>query len=494
MTANKIIIPTILCGGSGTRLWPLSRDHYPKQLLNLVGSETLLQSTILRMRGFSSNYRIGEKPIIICNEDHRFLVAQQVQQIMEQKAHIILEPVGRNTAPALTIAALQAMEDEDDPVLLVMPADHVIENQKEFHNAVNKGLAVADTNSIITFGINPSYPETGYGYIYAPATVHKTAEVVLSINSFVEKPNRQTAQRYLENGHYYWNSGMFLMRASVWLQAMAHFQPEMLAACKTAYEKSLSDNDFKRIDCGAFTLCPSDSIDYAVMEKITATDSQSIRGAMVPLDAGWSDVGAWDAVWSITPKDANGNATFGDVILEDAQNSLVYASSHLVACAGIDKLVVVETPDAILVASRDKVQDVKKIVTGIKNKGRSETVEHRKVQRPWGWYDSLDRGEQFQVKRIFVHPGAMLSLQMHNHRAEHWIVVRGSAKVTCGEEIFLLTENQSVFIPRGRKHRVENTGDIPLEIIEVQYGSYLGEDDIVRFEDIYGRNSDNASQ
>ncbi len=488
MMTNATIIPTILCGGSGTRLWPLSRDHYPKQLLNLVGSETLLQSTILRMRGFQGDYRIDEAPIIICNEDHRFLVAQQIKQITEHKAHIILEPVGRNTAPALTMAALQATEDAHDPLLLVMPADHVIEDQDEFHNAVNKGLAAADAKSIITFGITPSYPETGYGYIYAPAAAGQTA-AVLPINSFVEKPDRETAQRYLADGQYYWNSGMFLMRASVWLKAIALFQPVMLAACKTAYEKSLSDSDFKRIDRGTFTLCPSDSIDYAVMEKITSTNSQPIQGAMVPLDAGWSDVGAWDAVWNISRKDSNGNAVFGDVILEDSHDSLIYASSHLVTCAGIDKLVIVETPDAILVANRDKVQDVKKIVAAIKDKGRSETIEHRKVHRPWGWYDSLDHGQQFQVKRIVVNPGAILSLQMHNHRAEHWVVVQGSAKVTCGEEFFLLTENQSIFIPRGQKHRVENTGDIPLEIIEVQYGSYLGEDDIVRFEDIYGRNS-----
>lgn len=492
MAKNATIVPTILCGGSGTRLWPLSRDHYPKQLLNLVGKRTLLQSTVLRMSGFQGDYRIDDTPIIICNEDHRFLVVQQVRQVMEQKACIILEPVGRNTAPALTVAALQATEDAKDPLLLVMPADHVIEDQKEFHNAVNKGSAAAGASSIITFGITPSYPETGYGYIYASPADDQTS-AVLSINSFVEKPDRQKAQQYLEDGRYYWNSGMFLLRASVWLQAMACFQPEMLAACKTAYEKSLSDSDFKRIDRGAFTLCPSDSIDYAVMERITASNSQPIQGAMVPLNAGWSDVGAWDAVLSITPKDSNGNAALGDVILEDAHNSLIYASSRLVTCAGIDKLVVVETPDAVLVAGRDSVQDVKKIVAGIKNQGRSETVEHRKVHRPWGWYDSVDCGEQFQVKRIFVNPGAVLSLQLHNHRAEHWVVVQGTAKVTRGEEIILLTENQSVFIPRGCKHRVANTGDIPLEIIEVQYGSYLGEDDIVRFEDIYGRSCEVAS-
>jgi mannose-1-phosphate guanylyltransferase/mannose-6-phosphate isomerase len=488
MTANKTIVPTILCGGAGTRLWPLSRDHYPKQLLTLVGNETMLQSTILRMKGFQGRYRIDETPIVICNNDHRFLVAQQVKQIDGQKAHVILEPCGRNTAPALTIAALHATQSAVDPILLVMPADHIIEDHKEFHNAVNKGLAAANSKAIVTFGIIPTSPETGYGYIHATKTSEHTSGV-FPIKCFVEKPDRETAERYLANGHYYWNSGMFLMRASVWLQAMTHFQPEMFAACKTAYEKSSSDHDFKRIDHEAFTLCPSDSIDYAVMEKITSTSNQTIQGAMVPLNAGWSDVGAWDAVWSIAKKDSSGNATTGDVILEDSHDSLVYASSHLVTCVGIDKLVVVETPDAILVANRDKVQDVKKIVAGIKNKGRSETTDHRKVHKPWGWYDSLDHGEQFQVKRIVVNPGAILSLQMHNHRAEHWVVVHGSAKVTCGEEILLLTENQSVFIPRGEKHRVENPDNIPLEIIEVQYGSYLDEDDIIRFDDIYGRTS-----
>lgn len=446
----------------------------------------MLQSTILRTKGFRGDYEIEETPIVICNEDHRFLVAQQVKQIAGQNAHVLLEPCGRNTAPALTIAALHATRHAADPILLVMPADHVIEDQKEFHKAINKGLSIVNSEAIVTFGITPTSPETGYGYIQATETSDH-ASGVLPIKRFVEKPDRKTAEQYLANGDYYWNSGMFLMRASVWLQAMALFQPEMLAACKTAYDKASSDHDFKRLDRGAFTICPSDSIDYAVMEKIASADSQPIQGAMVPLDAGWSDVGAWDAVWSIAKKDANGNATRGDVSLEDSRDSLVFASSRLVSCVGIDKFVVIETPDAILVANRDKVQDVKKIVTGIKDKGRSETKNHRKVHKPWGWYDSLDHGDQFQVKHIVVNPGAILSLQMHNHRAEHWVVVQGSAKVTCGEKISLLTENQSIFIPRGCKHRVANTGDVPLEIIEVQYGSYLGEDDIIRFDDIYGR-------
>jgi mannose-1-phosphate guanylyltransferase / mannose-6-phosphate isomerase len=485
-TSNTTIIPTILCGGAGTRLWPLSRDHYPKQLLTLAGNDTMLQSTVLRMKGFQGRYEIDEMPIVICNEDHRFLVAQQVKQIAG-KAQIILEPCGRNTAPALTIAALHASRNAADPILLVMPADHVIEDQKEFHKAINKGLSVINLEAIVTFGIVPTSPETGYGYIQAEM-VSDHSSGVFPVKCFVEKPDRKTAEQYLACGGYCWNSGMFMMRASVWLQAMAHFQKEMLAACKTAYEKGSSDQDFQRIDRVAFTQCPSNSIDYAVMEKLTLTNDQTIQGRMVPLDAGWSDVGAWDAVWSIAKKDANGNATTGDVLLEDSRNSLVWASSRLVSCIGIDKLVVVETPDAILVANKEKVQDVKKIATAIKNKGRSETTDHRKVHRPWGWYDSLDHGQQFQVKRILVNPGAILSLQKHNHRAEHWIVVQGSAKITLGEEVLLLTENQSVFIPQGAKHRVENPGNSPLEIIEVQYGFYLGEDDIIRFDDRYGRN------
>ncbi|MEN6623663.1 MAG: mannose-1-phosphate guanylyltransferase/mannose-6-phosphate isomerase, partial [Smithella sp.] len=402
--------------------------------------------------------------------------------------HIILEPVGRNTAPALTIAALHSTHNSEDPILLVMPADHVIEDLKEFHNAVNKGLSEAETESIVTFGIVPAYAETGYGYINT--VISTQSEEVLTVKCFVEKPDKPTAEQYVANGGYYWNSGMFMMRASIWLQAMEQFQPEMLAACKTAYEKGISDNDFMRLDHKSFKICPSDSIDYAIMEKITSNKSQPIKGAMVPLKAGWSDVGAWDAVWSIAKKDSSGNVTTGDVILENSYNSLVHASSHLVACIGIDNLVVVETPDAVLVTNKDEVQDIKKIVTHLKNEGRPETVNHRKVYKPWGWYESLDRGEQFQVKHILINPGAKLSLQIHEHRAEHWIIVRGSAEITCGEEVLLLTENQTVFIPRGAKHRIENKGDAPLEIIEVQYGSYLGEDDIIRLDDIYGRASD----
>lgn len=489
MKSNTTIIPTILCGGAGTRLWPLSRDQHPKQLLTLAGSETMLQSTIKRMNGFLGSYKIDNAPIIVCNEDHRFLVAEQVRQVIEQKTHIILEPIGRNTAPALTIAALHATREAKDPILLVMPADHIIENREEFHNAVNKGLSAVDTASIVTFGIVPAYAETGYGYINAVKTSALSIEV-WPVKCFVEKPDRPTAEKYLADGGYYWNSGMFMTRASVWLQAMDQFQPKMLAACKAAYKKGISDNDFIRLDREAFTLCPSDSIDYAVMEKITSNNNQPIKGAMVPLDAGWSDVGAWDAVWSIAEKDSSGNAFTGDVMLEDSRNSLVYASSHLVACVGIDNLAVVETPDAVLIANKDKVQDIKKIVAHLKNEGRSETVNHRKVYKPWGWYDSLEYGEKFQVKHILINPGAKLSLQMHEYRTENWIIIHGSAEMTCGEEVFLLEENQSVFIPRGAKHRVENKGSVPLEIIEVQYGSYLGEDDIIRLDDIYGRSDE----
>lgn len=481
------LVPVILCGGAGTRLWPLSRDEYPKQLLSLAGTETMLQATIRRLDGFAcADVDLASAPIVVCNEDHRFLVAEQIKETGSEEVSIILEPCGRNTAPALTVAALSASKSGQDPLLLVMPADHVLEDQTAFHQTVQRGIAPALAGAMVTFGIVPVRPETGYGYIqvdrHAPVV-----DRVFPIIRFVEKPDRATAEVYLTTGDYCWNSGMFLLRAGTWLKALEQLQPAMLSACCAAFERGNRGLDFMRLDREIFSACPADSIDYAVMEKITALSDLAIRGVMAPLDAGWSDVGAWDAVWQIGEKDEHGNTTQGDVLLENSQESLIVSTSRLVSCVGIDRMVIVETPDAVLVADKEKVQDVKKIVIALKAKGRREGVSHRKVFRPWGWYDSLNKGEGFQVKRIMVNPGAILSLQMHQRRSEHWIVVRGTAKVTLGEETRLLTENQSVFIPVGEKHRVGNPGQIPLEIIEIQCGTYLGEDDIVRLEDRYGR-------
>ncbi len=480
------LIPTILCGGAGTRLWPLSRDEYPKQLLALTGAETMLQDTIKRMNSFAHATIELAQPIIVCNENHRFLVAEQVKNMAADRITIILEPCGRNTAPALTVAALHAIIKGDDPLLLVMPADHFIKNIVDFHHAVSTGIPSALTGGIVTFGVVPNEPETGYGYIHVDRE-KPIADQVFPIIRFVEKPDRKTAESYLETGEYYWNSGMFLLRAGTWLKAMKHIQPTILAACIEAFDHGSRDIDFLRLDKQIFSACPADSIDYAIMEKIATLCEASIRGIMVPLNAGWSDVGAWDALWHIGKKDDCGNSVSGDVLIEDTWQSLVMATSRLVTCVGIKGHVIIETPDAVLVAKTDKVQDVKKIVTTLKAKERREGFAHRKVYRPWGWYDAVVQSEHFQVKQILVNPGALLSLQLHRHRSEHWIVVQGSAKVTRGEETIILNENESIFIPVGEKHRMENIRQIPLEIIEVQSGSYLGEDDIVRLEDQYGR-------
>jgi mannose-1-phosphate guanylyltransferase/mannose-6-phosphate isomerase len=473
------IQPVILSGGSGTRLWPASREHYPKQLIALVDQDTLLQSTLKRFAGIPH-----AAPLVVCNEEYRFLTAEQLRAAGTTARSIVLEPTGRNTAPALTLAALNLADE--DPVMAVMPADHVINNVAAFQQALKEAAALAQGGAVVTFGVLADRPETGYGYIQAGAVV-SSAGCARALARFVEKPDRETAEKYLASGDYLWNSGIFVLRARTWLNALAHFRPDILAACKEAVAAGKKDADFFRVSRDIFNACPSDSIDYAVMEKLPQAAALGIPVHVVPLDAGWSDVGAWDALWAVAQKDASGNATRGDVMLADTRDSLVHADSRMVALVGVKDLVVVETPDAVMVADKAHTQEVKTIVNRLKADKRSEASSHRKVHRPWGYYDSIDHGPRFQVKRIVVSPGASLSLQMHHHRAEHWVVVRGTARVTCGEKVFLLAENESTFIPIGTTHRLENPGKVALEIIEVQSGEYLGEDDIVRFEDTYGR-------
>lgn len=476
------LLPVVLSGGSGTRLWPLSREKYPKQLLPLVGEESMLQATVSRLDGLPD---LAE-PLLVCNEEHRFVVAEQVR-LLGKQGTLLLEPLGRNTAPALTLAALWASGGNDDPVLVVMPADHVILQPEVFRQAVQHAAILAEAGMAVTFGITPDCPETGYGYIQRGIPLPDDAQA-FRLARFVEKPDRETAQRYLDSGEYLWNSGIFVMRASTWLSALEICRPDILSACRAALQSTPIDGDFVRIVREQFAACPSDSIDYAVMERLTADLPGLPKGAVIPLSAGWSDVGAWDSLWKVLPKCEAGNATRGDVILEGSRDTLAIAENRLVACIGVSNLVVVETHDAVLVAHHDSTQDVKKVVDQLKADGRTIAQWHRKVHRPWGWYDGVDCGQRFQVKRIMVKPGASLSLQMHHHRAEHWIVVCGTARVTRGDEVFLISENQSTYIPIGTTHRLENPGRVPLEMIEVQSGSYLGEDDIVRFEDTYGRN------
>ena len=481
---TMLIQPVVLSGGSGTRLWPLSREKYPKQLLALMGEDSLLQATLRRFNGVSG--ADSAPPLVVCNDEYRFVVAEQLRLIGRQ-GRIVLEPVGRNTAPALTLAALAAQSGGEDPVLLVMPADHVVTQLAAFQEGVRHAARLAQDGAIVTFGITPDRPETGYGYIQAGAAVDEDG--ARAIARFVEKPDRATAEGYLQAGDYLWNSGLFVLRAAVWLKALELCRPDILQACEAAWKGGASDLSFWRVNAEAFAACPSDSIDYAVMERLAGAQSVAglPRGVVLPLSAGWSDVGAWDALWQILPKDADGNVVQGRTLMQDSSNTLALSSGRLLACVGVQGLVVVETPDAILVADQRHTQDVKKIVDRLKRDGGTEGVLHRKVYRPWGWYDGVDGGERFQVKRIMVKPGGKLSLQMHHHRAEHWVVVRGTARVTKGEEVFLLTENQSTYIPLGVTHRLENPGHVDLEMIEVQSGSYLGEDDIVRFEDSYGR-------
>ena len=473
--------PIILAGGGGTRLWPLSREHYPKQFLNLFGEKTLLQNTLLRLDGLSSSIDVSD-PTIICNETHRFLVTEQSAQVSQNIKSIILEPKGRNTAPALTIAALNQPND----ILLMMPADHLISQIDLFHNAISAGIEMAQQEKLVTFGIKPDVPETGYGYIHMGAelrTINKQA--VHALNGFTEKPELSVAEKYLESGEYLWNSGLFMMKASVWLDKIKMFQTAMYDACINAYEKGEQDGLFYRLHEDAFINCPSDSIDYAVMEKLAEANDEQL--AVLPIDVGWSDVGAWSSVWDMQDKDTNNNHIEGDVIAEDTSNCLIRSERGLIVTIGCEDMVIVDTDDAIMIADKNKTQNVKKIVEKLKNENRSESLTHRKVYRPWGSYDSIDMGETFQTKRLIVNPGKKLSLQSHAKRAEHWVVVKGEATVTKGEETFLLHENESTFIPLGTKHRLENATTEPLEIIEVQSGSYLGEDDIVRYDDDFGR-------
>jgi mannose-1-phosphate guanylyltransferase/mannose-6-phosphate isomerase len=473
--------PVILCGGSGTRLWPLSRTGFPKQFLCLTGHDSLFQQAATRLSQLGSTDIAVASPLIVTGEDHRFLAVEQLREAGLALGHALLEPEGRNTAPALTLAALAAQATGQDPVLVVTPADQTVVNAAAFTVAMQQAIHEAAIGTIVILGITPDRPETGYGYIQAELAAGLTA---LPVKRFVEKPDAATAQSYLSAGDYVWNAGMFVLKASVWLNALAQFRPDILQATRTAWDQRRKDGHFVRPGEAAFKAIPHESIDYAVMEHAPGA-GLSIK--MVPLNAGWSDLGAWDAVWSVLPKDDNGNAHVGDVLFTDSRNTLVHAASRLVSLVGVDDLIVIETPDAVLVADRDRSQDVKHIVQALADQGREEQTLHRKVHRPWGWYDSIDEGGRFKVKRIQVKPGASLSLQKHHHRAEHWIVVKGTAEIINGGQLILLSENQSTYIPLGEVHRLSNPGSIPLEIIEVQSGSYLGEDDIVRFEDHYGR-------
>jgi len=465
------MIPVILSGGSGTRLWPLSRGQHPKQFLSLVSEHTMLQETILRLQGVKGL----KAPIGVCNEHHRFMMAEQLREVNIPPAAIILEPMGKNTAPAVALAALAA-ESEDD-ILLILPADHVISDIPTFHAAVKNAESLAKEGNLVTFGIVPTSAETGYGYIKSGS---QNTGVAFDVAAFVEKPDRETAEKYIVSGEYFWNSGMFAFKAGRFLEELGKFNPEMLAACRKSFDSAQVDADFIRLDKDTFSQCPADSIDYAVMEK---TD----KAVVIPLDAEWNDVGSWSALWDVMDKDEFGNAINGDVISIDTENSFLHSGSRLIATVGVSNLVVIETPDAVMIACKDRVQDVKAIVDQLKQQNRSEADIHRRVYRPWGHYDLVDTGSRHHTKRIVVNPGAKLSLQKHHHRAEHWIVVKGTALVTKSDKQVLLTENESTYIPLGIVHCLENPGVIPLEMIEVQSGSYLGEDDIVRFDDKYGR-------
>ena len=474
--------PIILCGGSGTRLWPLSRSGFPKQFLVLTGTTSLFQQAVERVNNLSGEDITVGPTLVVTNEEHRFLALDQLRELSHIQASLLLEPVARNTAPALTMAALESIADCEDPVLVVTPADQTIQNAEVFKETLQRAIRVAVDGSIVILGITSNRPETGYGYIRREGPVGAFGEY--SVAQFVEKPSLETAKKYLADGHYSWNGGVFVLRASVWLKALKQFRLDIAQASEKAWSNQRVDAPFVRPDQDLFADIPSESIDYAVMEKCPGS-VVSIK--MVPLDAGWNDLGAWNAVWQVSDMDMSGNASYGDVILKDSQNTFVHATNRLVAAVGLQDIVIVETADAVLVAEKSQDQHVKKIIQELEFKKRYEKDLHRKVHRPWGWYDTLEEGERFKVKLITVKPGALLSLQMHHHRAEHWIVVKGVAEVTNGEEVSIFYENQSTYIPRGQTHRLKNIGNSPLEIIEVQTGDYLDETDIVRFDDIYHR-------
>ena len=484
MNQNNLlnVMPVILCGGSGTRLWPLSRAGFPKQFLVLSGTTSLFQQAIERVNGLAADDIVVGDTLIVTGEEHRFLALDQLREMPEIAATLLLEPVGRNTAPALTFAALQAIKDGEDPILVVTPADQTVKNSAAFTDALQRSVRAASTGSIVILGIAPDKPETGYGYIKQQADVGAYGEH--SVAQFAEKPDLATAARYLASGGYYWNGGMFVVRASVWLAALAKFRLDILQATAQSCAVVSADLPFVRPDKTLFSAIPSESIDYAVMEHCPGSN---VDIKMIALDAGWNDLGSWDAVWQVGESDDDGNVTSGDTILADTKNTFVHSSSRLVSTVGVDNLVIIETADAILIADKSQSQHVKKIVNQLVKDHRQEDTLHRKVHRPWGWYDSIDEGERFKVKRIQVKPGASLSLQRHAHRAEHWVVIKGVAEITNGDKVLTLLENQSTYIPPGGIHRLANPGDVPLEIIEVQSGSYVGEDDIERIEDTYGR-------
>lgn len=470
-----MLLPVIMAGGTGSRLWPMSRELYPKQFLRLYGQRSMLQETVLRLDDVDAR-----EPVVICNQEHRFLVAEQLRQINKLSHNIILEPVGRNTAPAIALAALSAIENGDDPILLVLAADHIINNKTSFHQAIKSAFKFAMQGRLVTFGIVPTGAETGYGYIHRGQEEALGENIAYQVSRFVEKPNKETAESYLASGEYYWNSGMFMFRAKKYLEELEKFRPDILESCKAAIRGCKDSDEFIKIDRDLFIACPDESVDYAVMEKTT-------DAVVVGLDADWSDVGSWSALWEVSPKDNKGNVLTGDTFMHNTNNCYINTDEKLVAAIGVDNLVIINTKDAVLVVDKDQVQDVKKVVEYLKANHRSEYKRHREIYRPWGRCDVVVQTERFNVNRITVKPGAAFSMQMHHHRTEHWVVLSGTGEVTIKDQKFLLTENQSTFIPIGAQHRLENPGKIPLELLEIQSGSYLGDDDIIRIKDQYGR-------
>ncbi|KGT95840.1 mannose-1-phosphate guanyltransferase [Erwinia typographi] len=470
-----MLLPVIMAGGTGSRLWPLSRELYPKQFICLHGQHSMLQETVMRLSGVEA-----QSPVVICNEEHRFLVAEQLRQIKKLSHNIILEPVGRNTAPAIALAALNAIEHDEDPILLVLAADHIIDDKKTFHAAIERAIAFAEEGSLVTFGIVPAGPETGYGYIHRGESVSGQQASPYKVQRFVEKPDLKTAEGYINSGEYYWNSGMFMFRAKRYLQELEKFRPDILEACKRAMANVKAGGDFISIDKADFNLCPDESVDYAVMEK-------TADAIVVPLDAGWSDVGSWSALWEVNEKDDSGNSLKGDTFVHNSKNCYINTDDQLVAAIGVEDLVIVNTKDAVLVAKRDQVQDVKRVVEFLKAECRTEYRKHRETYWPWGRADLVVQAERFNVNRITVKPGEAFDLQMHYHRTEHWVILSGTAKVTILDKTILLTENQSTFIPIGSVHTLENPGKIPLELLEIQSGSYLGDDDIIEIKEQFGR-------